>query len=754
MNYLIGSGLVVAGVYWLLKDKHNASSKAREKGKTLKLRPSRLKRYVKLTQKRTSEDLKVQIAESEALERSLMKLVEFIVRDYVEWWYHPISKNSSFPKDLRHLLKYFLARLVAGIKEVEWETLMQEFIIELRKLMKTYRVTEIELERRHPEFKTFDLYQKQGLILQEIYTNYELHVAVVGNHKVYLRKLSMAVLEDSLKQTDLSCRPLVSLFREIIACKVLDSVMWYANAHYINSSLVTACEKASSAGIEVDASGYNEPKLRSDSLIIDDGLEAEINPELQAKDDGHRKPPSLEPSMVSGSRSSSALTPPLQPTPAPRKFRVDGEDLISSAPERTSALAGESDRTDELFKYRDNSKGKLQAWFGEDNITPTSRLEAQSPGVGTDAERAVSEGKRSREQGDAKKIGIIGTGNHSKTGIGSKETGPSESQSKISVLGATHATPDIEEEHKAVKGRGIRGKLEPQQRMTGARQSSAKPEGRAYRGDSGDDWGFLRRQRERSSLGSISSTGRLDENGPRPSFLDPYATGVTLTPERGETKFTLTIVDVIKVEGPKPHVRYKIHCRNGRYMTWAVEKRYKEFHELNKILTKELQNRSETRWASSFPRKSLLSALGNTFDRDFLHQRREQLQNYLNACCNDPQVLSTAHFRAFIIPTSSQAEGTNKSNVTQAGVLRTTLEEKDPKRAKLRKELMVHIYGIVDEIFDLTRHGWLNKQVVWTAKQLLGVFYNSSMYRTIEATMSKYTSEDALIKAAEGLSGR
>eukprot|EP00466_Bigelowiella_natans_P012154 jgi/Bigna1/85975/estExt_fgenesh1_pg.C_70153 len=759
-------------------------------------------------------------------------------------------------------------QLVAGIKALEWEGIFQEFIVELRKLMKSYRVTEIALEKRIPGFKDLSLQERQGLILQDIFQNYELHVAVIGSHKAYLRKLSSAILENVLKNSDLNCKPVTALVREILACKVLDPVMWYANSDFINSKIVAACVRAVVVvvGGEGDGMGVARDGGEEEQIWIEDESEGEEDREEEAAEgQGREEEEGGGETMTDDAKSATATTAPLSQSSSPKmgtpsnkgdKADVtktagggggggDGEDGESRqspsstsqgvrggsapptanstpdmkprtgthhcsrearssvleqslqstmAPSLTASSRSEGGVDDEKEGGRKESidpeiESRYQRWRahkievlqrGHQSSSKTTTGSRTPPFMREGAKSASFSSKKgrggetkrrsksvsrhkswntssssvqknnSRNNGEGTKGGI-GRGNDNKNRdqnpISSSSTGGVRKSKAMAMESTTTTTVKTAATVEAERGGGgqkvaVEGQTPSQKTATitpiSQRRLSAGGDGDSSYRRRGSSFGattMTTRPRKRSSLLEAAFNALSPRRG-------------TITPQR-EGRLSLRIVEAIKIEGPKSHIRYKIHCKNGLFK-WEVEKRYNEFNELNKTLTKQFvqEGAAKNKWAGKFPRKSLLNAFSNNLDRDFILQRKTQLQEYLDACCRDAAVLSSATFRAFIIPKEPSTTAAASNN---EGKKAATMDGKDTKNDKKRKELMGHIYGMIDEIFELSRHGWLRKQVVWTAKQLLGMLYNSTMYRSIETTVTKYTSEQHLKKAIDGL---
>jgi len=636
--------MLVAFIFWITflffiyyalfcvqNDKKTANRRKAKIAAEVKLAKSQLKKYLRNSRRKRSaaEDVKLKFADSPELTAALRKLVDFVIRDYIEWWYTPISQSDRFPNDLRHLMEYALGQLVSGSKLLEGEIVFEGLLTEVRKLLKCYRFTEIALEKQIHRFKKMKPHERQGLILNDIDKNYEFHVATgAGMQEKYLREITSIILESILKPSDCACKPLFVLLREILACKVLDPLMGYASSYYINSAIISACNKAVT---EADIKDENPLGPRFDK------------PKSTPL-------PSTKVTMSAPVGKTSLLA---KSTPSTNIFRPIATLDLSEDMEEDDKNCAPAPPTEE--KIEDN---RLSSTTTEIPRTPSELLS-----VGSSQKRVP----------------------------------------KVSI-----------------RVKGTRGEM----------RSSSLVE---YRKDSTRINPTLHAVREKvaTSVDSANTNTSSIRSTSTSSLCSPRARYSRLRRiSSSKDTFMLRIIRSMRAENPKPHIRYAIQCKNGK-MLWVVERRYNDFHELNRGLRRDhpAKDPGNLAWAVCFPRKTL-PFLTNTMGDTFIQQRADQLQTYLDFCVQDPHVVESSHFREFIIPTHSGATGSGKV---------------------IRKRIMANIYGMVDEIFELTRHGWLRKQVIWTASQLLGLFYNSSLYGKVQTTMSKMTSEEALTGAINGL---
>ncbi|KAL8673229.1 MAG: hypothetical protein Q9168_002341 [Polycauliona sp. 1 TL-2023] len=107
--------------------------------------------------------------------------------------------------------------------------------------------------------------------------------------------------------------------------------------------------------------------------------------------------------------------------------------------------------------------------------------------------------------------------------------------------------------------------------------------------------------------------------------------------------------------------------------SWAVARRYKEFHDLHHRLRRLYPAVGEL----EFPRRRLVLKL----QRDFLHKRRKSLQNYLRELLRLPAVCQSLDLRAFL---------------SQSAII----SEQDTGRDSERRDIVSRIYNSVTDGMD------------------------------------------------------
>ncbi|EME49133.1 hypothetical protein DOTSEDRAFT_58389 [Dothistroma septosporum NZE10] len=128
----------------------------------------------------------------------------------------------------------------------------------------------------------------------------------------------------------------------------------------------------------------------------------------------------------------------------------------------------------------------------------------------------------------------------------------------------------------------------------------------------------------------------------------------------GRAAITIKSVMVGREEDGHEYALYVIEVRRqaGDQMpaaTWAVTRRYSQFHELHKRLKARFPNVKEL----DFPRRQTLF----TLQKDFLQKRRTSLERYLRSLLLVPAICRSRELRAFL---SQSAITSNGANGTQA----------------------------------------------------------------------------------------
>lgn len=130
----------------------------------------------------------------------------------------------------------------------------------------------------------------------------------------------------------------------------------------------------------------------------------------------------------------------------------------------------------------------------------------------------------------------------------------------------------------------------------------------------------------------------------------------------GRAAITIKSIMVGKEEDGHEYALYVIEVRRqaGDQMpaaTWAVTRRYSEFHELNK----RLKARFPAVRNLEFPTRQTLF----TLQKDFLQKRRVVLERYLRALLLIPAICRSRELRAFLSQSAILSRGTNGTSVDE-----------------------------------------------------------------------------------------
>lgn len=131
----------------------------------------------------------------------------------------------------------------------------------------------------------------------------------------------------------------------------------------------------------------------------------------------------------------------------------------------------------------------------------------------------------------------------------------------------------------------------------------------------------------------------------------------------GRAQITIKSVMVGREEDGREYALYVVEVRRqaGQNMsaaTWAVTRRYSQFHELHK----RLQARFPAVRGIDFPRRQALF----TLQRDFLERRRQTLERYLRSLLLIPAICSSRELRAFLSQSAIISSGSGEAVDTQA----------------------------------------------------------------------------------------
>ena len=191
---------------------------------------------------------------SRPLNQSLWKLVEYILRDFVEYWFLPnVSKNKEFINELKFVFQHLLKNIIDHSKNISYTNFLKDITTELTILLRLYRITYENVLKKKKLKKDQDQSNINiNEIENELKKNFKFHIAVLLDKDnknpslyeqfekqalPYLRNLSDAFLKMNLLTNDYSCTSIRYLLRECLAKFVFLPIMGFCSPYWINIGL-------------------------------------------------------------------------------------------------------------------------------------------------------------------------------------------------------------------------------------------------------------------------------------------------------------------------------------------------------------------------------------------------------------------------------------------------------------------------------------------------------------------------------------
>eukprot|EP00472_Partenskyella_glossopodia_P002967 CAMPEP_0197524088 /NCGR_PEP_ID=MMETSP1318-20131121/8846_1 /TAXON_ID=552666 /ORGANISM="Partenskyella glossopodia, Strain RCC365" /LENGTH=610 /DNA_ID=CAMNT_0043076949 /DNA_START=55 /DNA_END=1884 /DNA_ORIENTATION=+ len=181
--------------------------------------------------------LKRQRQRTEAVEKELAYICEYIIRDFVEYWYDDMTDDQEFGHNIRWLLEQLVYVLMSRVLRVNWSRLVNGKIAScLSEMLLIYNAA----CSREALGKLKDLKpgspERIACISSTLMKKYTFHTAVY-HQEPYLRDFSTALIGGLLQPIDFNCNAFRSIIREILTTKVLASVAAYGDPYWVNFGL-------------------------------------------------------------------------------------------------------------------------------------------------------------------------------------------------------------------------------------------------------------------------------------------------------------------------------------------------------------------------------------------------------------------------------------------------------------------------------------------------------------------------------------
>lgn len=80
---------------------------------------------------------------SEAVFRATWRIAEYILRDFVDYWFVKVSDNKDFPNDVREMLEYAVSMLASRSVRIDWPMFISKNVIgTFKDMLRLFRFAE------------------------------------------------------------------------------------------------------------------------------------------------------------------------------------------------------------------------------------------------------------------------------------------------------------------------------------------------------------------------------------------------------------------------------------------------------------------------------------------------------------------------------------------------------------------------------------------------------------------------------------
>ena len=124
--------------------------------------------------------------DSPEVRRALWSIVEYILRDFVDYWFVAVSDNRDFQNDIRHIFDVAFNCLASRAVQVNWTDFIVNHVVEsLAHMLRVCRTTEQRLMETDPSFQ--DLSSDEQVLSFPVSTRYpEFHCIVIMESDIVL----------------------------------------------------------------------------------------------------------------------------------------------------------------------------------------------------------------------------------------------------------------------------------------------------------------------------------------------------------------------------------------------------------------------------------------------------------------------------------------------------------------------------------------------------------------------------------------
>uniref|UniRef100_A0A7S0CN41 PX domain-containing protein n=1 Tax=Amorphochlora amoebiformis TaxID=1561963 RepID=A0A7S0CN41_9EUKA len=181
--------------------------------------------------------LRRQRARTLAVEKELGMLCELILRDFIEYWYQNMSDDKEFTNNIRWALEHIVLMSMSRVLRIDWPAFVYKKILPaLTDLIGIYSAAStkenlgdyVNLRPGNPK--------RVQRICEVLRKTNEFHTGI-EYQEPYLRDFATALIGGLLQPEDFSCNAFRDLLRELLATKILASLIAYADPYWVNYGL-------------------------------------------------------------------------------------------------------------------------------------------------------------------------------------------------------------------------------------------------------------------------------------------------------------------------------------------------------------------------------------------------------------------------------------------------------------------------------------------------------------------------------------
>ena len=203
---------------------------------------------------------------SSSLDATLQEVLEYFIRDYIEYWYEAIGDHEGFLYHIRQVLQRALIQFARRSKEMQWVNFFTTKLVDdFANHLKIFRITKDRIAKKMEEeggrTSPDDGAVQANVILEEMFFQVEREIEKGKSMKnvcmdddkerAYLQDISELLLYLLLPEEDFENKTVRYFLREVIAVAViLPTAELICDPDYINQTISWYCSKDTAWTVE------------------------------------------------------------------------------------------------------------------------------------------------------------------------------------------------------------------------------------------------------------------------------------------------------------------------------------------------------------------------------------------------------------------------------------------------------------------------------------------------------------------------